>query len=75
MTPETIQERKAKGLQVTQQDVFWLLDLCETLAKALTGLAPDRDFRCVVCGEEEHGDRCSVRLGEAVLEGRWKVNP
>ena len=75
MTPEAVRIRKEAGLEATQSDMLWLLDLSEALAKGLTSL-DSPDFRCVVCGQEEdHGVRCSVRLAEAVLGGRWKVAP
>lgn len=75
MRPETVKSRKEEGLETTQSDMLWVLDLCEELAKALTSL-DSPDFRCVVCGQEDdHSARCSVRLGEAVLAGRWKVAP
>jgi hypothetical protein len=75
MTPQDVRLRKEQGLTSDQPSMLWVLDLCETLPKALTSLDTP-DFRCFVCGQEEgHGSRCSVLLGEAVLEGRWKIGP
>jgi hypothetical protein len=77
MTPESIEERKRAGLALKQEDMLWLVDLCETLAKGLASLGVDDDFRCKACGsdpETGHGRRCPVPLADAVLAGRWKVS-
>lgn len=76
LTPEIVEQRKRAGLATTQEDLLWLVDLSETLAKGLAGLGVDTDFRCKACGqdpEEGHGRRCPVPLADAVLAGRWKV--
>lgn len=75
MTPDDVRKRKGRGLKTTEQDILWLVDLCEALAKAVAGLEAD-DFGCPVCNKEEgHSDRCPLPLAEAVLEGRWRVTP
>lgn len=76
MTPEIVEARKRAGLTLAQEDLLWLVELSETLAKGLASLGVDDDFRCKACGhdpEQGHGRRCPVPLADAVLEGRWKV--
>lgn len=75
MSPQEVRERKAQGLRATEQDVLWLVDLCESLAKGVVGLEGD-DFGCAACRREEgHSDRCPVPLAEAALRDRWRVTP
>lgn len=75
MTPATVEEKKKAGLTAGRDDVLWLVELCEALAKGLTAIGPDRDFRCPACGHEgdAHGARCPIPLAEAALAGRWRV--
>lgn len=75
MTPAEVRNQKDRGLRIAERDVLWLVDLCESLAKAVTGLEGG-DFGCPACHQEEgHSDRCPLPLAEAVLEGRWRVFP
>ena len=72
MTPDAIRKKKQQ-LSATQPDMLWLVDLCESLAKAITRLDAD-DFGCPVCRREDgHAERCSLPLAEAVLDGRWRI--
>ncbi len=75
MTPATIEEKKRVGLTASREDVLWLIELSEALAKGLAAIGPDRDFRCPACGQdsEAHGKRCPIPLAEAVLGERWRV--
>ena len=75
MTPTTVEEKKKAGLTASRDDVLWLVELSEALAKGLAAIAPDRDFLCPACGQdpEGHGQRCPIPLAEAVLAGRWRV--
>lgn len=76
MTPALIEEKKRAGLAATRDDVLWLVELCEALAKGLRAIPNDRDFNCAACGrdpEQGHGQRCPMPVAEAVLDGRWKL--
>jgi len=77
MDPAEIERRKQEGLRPEQQDMEWLLDLVENLAKAIRGVGPLEDFSCALCGgvEEDHAPRCALPLAEAALRGRWRVLP
>jgi hypothetical protein len=75
MTPDEIERRKQAGLRVEQQDLEWLLDLVETLAKAIRQVGPLEDFSCALCGgqEDAHAPRCALGLADAALAGRWRI--
>ena len=74
MTPDDVRARKQAGLRPTSQDLWWLVEVCEALARGLRRLEP-LDFACPACGQEEgHAPGCAAELAEAVLQGRWRVS-
>lgn len=77
MTPESVQERKAAGLSASAEDVWWLIDLCEALAKGVAATDRTIDHTCAFCGgEEDHARSCVALLAEAALgQPRWRVVP
>lgn len=75
MTPDELRARKQAGLRPTAEDLWWLVEVCEALARGLRALEPV-DFSCPVCRQaEDHAPDCAAELAEAALQGRWRVIP
>ncbi len=76
MTPQEVKTRFEAGLKPGREDMLWLLNLVETLAKSVRRTVAElSETKCALCHQEfpQHQSECPSALADAALAGNWKL--